>query len=262
MLRVATWNVNSIRVRLPRLLAWLARTKPDVLCLQELKCTEANFPFEALQEAGYAASVYGQKTYNGVALLSRQPATEVQCGFAADDDPQARLIAGVVQGVRVVSVYVPNGSHPDSDKYAYKLDWLARFERWLKAELETGHPLIVGGDFNIAPTDLDVASPATWQDSVLCHEAVRTAWQRLLALGLVDVFRQLHRGAAAYSWWDYRQLAFARGEGLRIDHVLASAPLTPRLQSAHIDRDERKGSKPSDHAPVITTFDQRSRRGA
>lgn len=255
-MKLATWNINSIRAREERLLAWLDRHEPDVLCLQELKVEEQAFPFAAVEQAGYVASVFGQKTYNGVAILSRSEPTDVMHGMGDGvDDPQARLIAATIDGVRIVCVYVPNGKVVGDPKYAYKLDWLDRLRRHLDGRYDRDDNLIVCGDTNVAVDDKDVANPDAWADSVLCHDDARSAFADLCAWGLIDVFRQHHPDGGIYSWWDYRRLGFPKNDGLRIDHILATAGLAEHCTSATIDRDERKGSKPSDHAPVIAEFD-------
>ncbi len=255
-MKLATWNINSIRAREERLLAWLERHEPDVLCLQELKVQEEAFPFEAVEQAGYAASVHGQKTYNGVAILSRSEPTDVTCGMGdGADDPQARLVAATIDGVRIVCVYVPNGKEVGDPKYAYKLDWLDRLRRHLDGRYDSNDDLVVCGDTNVAIDDKDVANPDAWADSVLCHADARQALAKVCDWGLVDVFRQHHPDGGVYSWWDYRRLGFPKNDGLRIDHILATQGLAKRCTSASIDRDERKGSKPSDHAPVMAEFD-------
>ena len=251
-MKVVTWNVNSVRSRLERLLAFLERFEPDVLCLQELKAQEEAFPFAAIRAAGYHAAVHGQKTYNGVAVLTRQEPAEVERGFGdGAPDEQARMIAVRLEGLEVLSLYVPNGSEVGSEKYAYKLAWLGRLRAYLERTRSPDEPLLLCGDFNVAPTDRDVARPEEWKESVLCHPDVRAAFSSLLDWGLVDTFGQQHPEGGAYTWWDYRQLGFPRGDGLRIDHILATRPLAERCRSVLIDRDERKGKKPSDHAPFL-----------
>ena len=255
-MKIATWNVNSIRSRLERLLRWLEKARPDVVCLQELKVTEDAFPFDPIREAGYHAAVCGQKTYNGVAILAREEPAEVERGLGYDaDDPQARLIAADVAGVRVISAYVPNGHTVGSEKYDYKLDWLRRLGEYLERHYQPSDPLILCGDFNVAPDDSDVANPERWSGSVLCHQAAREALEAVRRWGLTDVFRQHHPEGGIYSWWDYRMLAFPKNDGLRLDHIFTTEPLANRCTGAEIDRDERKGQKPSDHAPAIATFD-------
>jgi exodeoxyribonuclease-3 len=254
--KVATWNVNSIRVRLPRLLAWLEAQRPDVICLQEIKVATEAFPVEALAGAGYHAVVNGQRTYHGVAILSREPASEAVFGLGdGGDDSQARLAGARIGGLRVLSAYVPNGGEVGSDKFAYKLEWLARLRAHLETHASPQEPLLLCGDLNVAPDDRDVAHPEAWKDTVLCHSDARAALRRVLDWGLIDTFRQQHAEGGFYSWWDYRQLGFPRNDGLRIDHILATAPLAKRCTGASIDRAERKGKQPSDHAPVIAIFD-------
>jgi len=255
-MNIATWNVNSIRARLDRAVAWLASRQPDVVCLQELKVVDDAFPVEAIRAAGYHAAFHGQKTYNGVAILSRAEPTDVACGLDDGvDDPQARLIAATIDGVRVLSAYVPNGSEVGTDKYAYKLEWLARLRRYLDRTLDPAAPVALCGDFNVARSDDEVASPELWTNSVLCHPTVREALEAVRQWGFDDVFRTHHPDGGVYSWWDYRAGAFHRNEGLRIDHIFATAPLATRCTAAEVDRDERKGAKPSDHAPVVATFE-------
>jgi exodeoxyribonuclease-3 len=254
-LLVATWNINSIRARLDRLLAWLERRAPDVACLQETKCTDDQFPFDQIRAAGYEATVLGQPTYNGVAILTRRPAGSVVRGLPGnDDDAQARFVSADVDGLRVASVYVPNGKEVGSDKYEYKLAWLERLRAWLEREAAGGSPLVVCGDYNIAPSDDDAAFPDAWAASVLCHADVRAAWDRLTAAGLRDLVREHAEPPGPWTWWDYRSLAFPRGDGLRIDHLLATPAAADRCVRTEVDRDERKGEKPSDHAPVLAWF--------
>ncbi|MCC6641700.1 MAG: exodeoxyribonuclease III [Deltaproteobacteria bacterium] len=254
-MRVATWNVNSVRARLPRLLAWLEATRPDVLCLQEIKVETAKFPAETLAAAGYHAAVNGQRTYHGVAILSREPALDVAAGLRdGGDDAQARLVSARIGGVRVLSAYVPNGGEVGSEKFAFKLAWLERLRAHLAATASAQEPLVLCGDLNVAPEDRDVAHPEAWADTVLCHADVRTALRRVMDWGLVDTFRLHHVDGGFYSWWDYRQLAFPRNDGLRIDHILATAPLAKRCTAASIDREARKGAQPSDHVPVLAEF--------
>ncbi len=256
-MKIATWNVNSIRSRLERLLAWLDKTQPDILCLQELKATDEVFPFEALQQAGYHAAVFGQKTYNGVAILSRSQAANVRRGMGdAMADPQARFLAAQVGPLHVVTAYVPNGQVVGTAAYAYKLEWLQRLRAFLAEHFTPDVPLAVCGDFNVARDEKDVAHPAAWANSVLCHPTSRAAFEQFLAWGLVDVFRQRNPDGGQYSWWDYRMLAFPKNDGLRLDYILATGPLAARCTAAEIDRQERKGEKPSDHAPVIAVFEE------
>jgi len=255
--KIATWNVNSVRVRESRLLAFLAREQPDVLCLQELKVVDGDFPREAVKGAGYEAVTFGQKTYNGVAILARSGVAmeNVSRGFGDEvDDSQARVIAADVAGVRVVSIYVPNGGEVGSEKWAYKLDWLNRLAGFVRARLDLGGRVAICGDINIAPEARDVAKPDRWKNSVLFHPEMTAAFNRLLSLGLVDTARRHHQGEGPFTWWDYRMLAFPKGDGLRIDHIFASPALAEFCTEVRVDRDERKGAQPSDHAPVIAVF--------
>jgi exodeoxyribonuclease-3 len=254
-LRVVTWNVNSIRARLERVQAFLARWQPDVLALQETKVADAEFPAETLRAAGYEVQAYGQRTYNGVALLARVPLADLTCGFD-DDGPEAerRLIAATAGGLRIVNVYVPNGQAVDSPKYAYKLAWLARLRCFLEAELRAHPDLVVLGDFNVAPEDRDVHDPELWRGQVLCSEPERDAIRALFALGLSDLQREFSAEPGFHTWWDYRGLAFPMKKGLRIDLVLVSEGSRARALSIAVDREERKGKGASDHAPVIVDF--------
>ncbi len=255
-MKVATWNVNSIRARLDRLTEWLTVHRPDVLLLQETKVTNEDFPFDAIGAAGYHATVHGQRTYNGVAVLSLEPLGSVAKGFEDGlPDDEARLIAAEVKGVTVVSVYVPNGKTVDSPSYGYKLEWLGRLRRYLDERFTPEDLVIVGGDINIAPEDRDVARPEEWRYSVLCHPTAREELSRLRRWGLLDTFRLLHEDGGAYSWWDYRALSFPKNNGLRIDQIYTTAALAPSCRQAYIDREARKGEKPSDHAPVVAVFE-------
>lgn len=257
-MRVATWNVNSVRTRLDRLLAWLGRHEPDVLCLQELKTTDEKFPHEEIRAAGYQSAVYGQKTYNGVAVLSRRAPDAVRRGLddgeEAEGAEEARLIAARFGDLNVVSVYVPNGRTPADPAFEYKLRWLARLRLYLESHYRPADRVLVCGDYNVAPTDLDVARLEEWAGSVLCHDDVRKAFGHLTDWGLTDLFRHRKADEVAYSWWDYRMLGFPKGNGLRIDHVLGTGPMADACADVWIDRDERKGKKPSDHAPVVAEF--------
>jgi exodeoxyribonuclease-3 len=235
---------------------WLERFPVDVLCLQELKVTEDAFPSLDLRAAGYHSAVYGQKTYNGVAILSRHEPLDVARGFDDDiADPQARLISASVRGVRVICGYFPNGSQVGSEKWAYKLEWLRRLRSHLDRHCDPTQALVLCGDFNVAPEPIDVHDPAAWEQSVLCHPEARVALERIRDFGLVDVFRRHRSEAGLYSWWDYRMLGFQKGRGLRIDHVYATLALAETSRAATIDREERKGKQPSDHAPVIVEFE-------
>jgi len=248
-MKIATWNVNSLKVRLPHLLGWLAQQQPDVVCLQETKQQDADFPHAELQAAGYHSVCSGQKTYNGVAILSREPIADVRTGIPDFADEQKRVIAATIADVRIVCVYVPNGQSVDSDKYQYKLNWLAALTAWLKDELAKHPKLALLGDYNIAPEDRDVHDPQAWQGNVLVSEPEREAFKGLAALGLRDAFRLFEQDAKSYSWWDYRMLAFRRNQGLRIDHILISAAL--QCTVCVIDKAPRKLERPSDHTPVI-----------
>lgn len=251
-MKVATWNVNSIRSRVERVLAWTAREMPDVLCFQEIKTTDELFPRAPFEELGYQIETFGQPTYNGVAILSRTDPKDVERGLPGDlPEAQKRLIAATVEGVRIVNVYVPNGQSPESDKFVFKLEWLARLRDWLEASASPAAPLLLLGDFNIAPDDRDVHDPALWRGKVHFHPKEHAALARITEWGLFDLFRKHHTEGGFYSWWDYRQLAFPKNKGLRIDLVLGTAPLLERCKGSAIHRDERKGEGPSDHAPVV-----------
>jgi exodeoxyribonuclease-3 len=251
---IATWNVNSLRVRLPQVLDWLAQHRPEVLCLQETKVTDEDFPLAPLQAAGYQVQVSGQKTYNGVAILTRATAVDVVTELPGTDSAQKRYLAATIEGVRVVNVYVPNGESVSSDKYAFKLAWLTALQQQLAVELQRFPELVIVGDFNIAPEDRDVYDPAAWQGQVLFSEPERNALQALLRTGLMDVFRRFEQAPQSYSWWDYRQGAFRRNQGLRIDHILASPALASRCTRCLIDVAPRRAERPSDHAPVLAQF--------
>ena len=256
-MRIATWNVNSLRVRLPQLREWLAGTPCDVVALQEIKLPDTGFPAAEFDALGLRYAVAGQKTYNGVALLARDAISDVVVGIPGFDDPQRRVIAATVGGVRVVNAYVPNGQSVGSDKYAYKLDWLARFGDYVAALLARHAHVVVLGDYNIAPEDRDVHDPGAWEGSVHVSAAERTALRTLMGHGLVDVFRRFDQAAGTYSWWDYRMGAFRRNHGLRIDLILASAGLADLCTGCHVDRTPRTWERPSDHAPVVALFDIR-----
>jgi exodeoxyribonuclease-3 len=254
-MKLATWNVNSIKVRLPQLIEWLAQAKPDIVCLQELKTEEAKFPRAELAAAGYQAAVLGQKTYNGVAILSRHDLLDPVAGIPGFDDEQKRVIAATVGKLRVVCVYCPNGQAVGSEKYAYKLRWYAALEDYLAAELARHAQFAVAGDFNVAPEDRDVHDPKAWEGQVHVSEPERTAWRGLLGLGLKDSFRLFDQPEKIYSWWDYRMLGFRRNAGLRIDQILVAAALAERCTACTVDKAPRKLERPSDHAPVIAEFD-------
>lgn len=252
-MKLATWNVNSLKVRLEQVQNWLQENQPDVLCLQETKTEDGNFPLQELQQAGYQVVFSGQKTYNGVAILSKLAATEVQYGLPNFDDLQKRVIAATVNGVRIVCVYVPNGESVDSDKYQYKLAWLAALQTWLKDEMQRYPKLALLGDYNIAPEDRDVHDPVAWAGKVLCSEPERAALKGLQQLGLRDAFRLFEQPEKSYSWWDYRMMGFRRNHGLRIDHILLSEAVA--CSACSIDKVPRKLERPSDHAPVWADID-------
>lgn len=250
-MKLATWNINSLNVRLPHVLEWLVRQQPDVLCLQETKLENAKFPLEALREAGYRALISGQKTYNGVAILSREQAFDPLSSIPGWDDEQKRVLAATVAGVRIVCLYVPNGENIDTPKYQYKMKWIDAAREWLREEL-TKHPkLAVAGDFNIAPEPADVHDPALWETKIHFTPPERQALKTLFALGLQDSFRLFEQPERSYTWWDYRMMAFRRKMGLRIDHILLSPPLAQLCTSCTIDIEPRRGERPSDHAPVM-----------
>ena len=253
-MKLVTWNVNSLKVRLPQVLQWLTDNPVDVLCLQETKTVDEKFPQAEIEAAGYQVIFSGQKTYNGVAILSKHPMTDVVRNNPHFEDEQQRLIAATINGVRVICAYVPNGQSPDSDKYQYKLRWLAGLQHWLALELSAHPKLALLGDYNIAPTDRDVHDPAAWVGQVLVSEPERAAFERMLALPLTDAFRLFDQADKLFSWWDYRQMGFRRNAGMRIDHILLSAPLAALCTACVIDKAPRKWEQPSDHTPVIATL--------
>lgn len=250
-MRLATWNVNSLAVRLPQLLDWLAANPVDVLVLQETKLTDDKFPTLEIGAAGYQVQWFGQKTYNGVALLSRVPAQDVVKNIPGFADEQARVIAATINGVRCVGAYFPNGQAPGSDKFAYKMGWLDALRDWLRAELRQHPQLVLMGDFNIAPEDRDVHDPVAWAGQIHCTDEERAHFRGLQALGLVDAFRLFEQAPKSWSWWDYRNLAFRKNQGLRIDHILVSEALKSAVTACSIDKLPRKNERPSDHAPVL-----------
>ena len=253
-MKLATWNVNSLKVRLPQVLDWLAAHQPDVLCLQETKLEDAKFPAAEIAAAGYQALSSGQKTYNGVAILSKTPAMDAVAAIPGFADEQKRVLAATIAGVRVVDLYVPNGQSVDSDKYRYKLGWLEALAAWLADELARHPKLAVLGDFNIAPDERDVHDPKAWEGQVLVSPPEREAFRRLVGLGLADSFRLFEQPEKTYSWWDYRMNAFRRNRGLRIDHILLSPALAGTCKSSAIDKEARRAERPSDHAPVVVEF--------
>jgi len=254
-MKLATWNVNSLKVRLPQVLDWLALHRPDALCLQETKTEDANFPLAEITAAAYEPVFSGQKTYNGVAILCRAKPNDMAAGIPGFDDPQKRVISATLDGLRVICVYIPNGESVESDKYRYKLDWLARLTVWLKEELQKHPRLVLLGDYNIAPEERDVHDPKAWEGKVLFSEPERAAFRALIGLGLEDTFRLFDQPEKSFSWWDYRMNGFKRGLGLRIDHILLSRDLVKYCKSCSIDRDMRAKERPSDHAPVAVEID-------
>jgi exodeoxyribonuclease III len=253
-MKIATWNVNSLKVRLPHLVDWLASAQPDCVCLQETKTEDAKFPREAIEATGYAVTFAGQKTYNGVAILSREPARDVVANIPEFEDEQKRVLTATIGDTRVICAYVPNGQAVDSEKYEYKMKWLAGFEKMVARELAAHPKLVVLGDYNIAPEDRDVHDPVAWAGQILCSERERAAFQRLIALGFADSFRLFDQPEKSFSWWDYRMNGFKRKLGLRIDHILASPELAKICKSCVIDVEPRKLERPSDHAPVLAEF--------
>ncbi len=255
-MRIASFNINSLRRRQERFLGWLAATKPDVVCLQETKCTDDQFPVLDLRAAGYHVAFHGQKSYNGVAILSKTEPADVRASLCdEEDDPQARVIAATIGNVRVYSVYAPNGQAVGLPAYDYKMKWYARLRSCLEREKKGGLPLVVCGDFNVAPKDEDVYDPELWRGAIMCSEGERQAFDELCGIGLVDTLRLHHRETGLFTWWDYRMLAFPKNRGLRIDAVLASRTLADKCTASGIDRDMRKGKEPSDHAPIWAEFE-------
>ncbi len=250
-MKLATWNVNSLSVRLPQLLAWLAEHPVDAIVLQETKLTDDKFPHAEIEAAGYRAQWFGQRTYNGVALLSRGESVEVVRNIPGFDDEQARVIAASTGGLRVIGAYFPNGQAPDSDKFSYKMRWLDALRAWVAQELAAHPQLVLMGDFNIAPEDRDVYDPVAWAGQIHCTPEEREHFRKLVALGLHDAFRLFEQPPKSWSWWDYRNLAFRKNQGLRIDHILVSEALKGRVSACSIDKAPRKNERPSDHAPVV-----------
>ncbi len=253
-MKLATWNVNSLKVRLPQVLQWLQSNPVDVLCLQETKLTDDKFPVAEIEAAGYQVVFTGQKTYNGVAILSRHPMTDIVKNNPLFEDEQQRIISATIEGMRIICAYVPNGQAVGTDKYDYKLRWLDALAQWLSNELKQHPGLALLGDYNIAPADADVHDPVAWAGQVLCSDAERAAFQRLIALQLKDAFRLFPQADKLYSWWDYRQMAFRRNRGVRIDHILLSPPLAERCTACEIDKLPRKWEQPSDHTSVVATL--------
>lgn len=253
-MQLATWNVNSLAVRLPQLLDWLSANPVDAIVLQETKLTDDKFPFAEIEAAGYQVSFFGQKTYNGVALLSKTEHEDVLMNIPGFADEQARVITGTVDGVRVIGAYFPNGQAPGSEKFAYKMAWLEALRAFVAAELNQHKRLVLMGDFNIAPQDRDVYDPVAWAGQIHCTDEERAHFQALVGLGLSDAFRLFEQAPKSWSWWDYRNLAFRKNQGLRIDHILVSQPLKDRVTACVIDKLPRKNERPSDHAPVVVTL--------
>ncbi|MEE4216759.1 MAG: exodeoxyribonuclease III [Xanthomonadales bacterium] len=253
-MKIASWNVNSLNVRLPHVLAWCDVAQPDVLALQETKLTDDRFPVEQLQQAGYHSLFSGQKTYNGVAILSREAALDPVLDIPGLDDPQRRILAATVGGVRIVDLYVVNGSEVGSEKFAYKLHWLEKVTAWLADEMKQHEKVVVLGDFNIAPDDRDVYDPEAWHEKILCSTQERDALGRIMDLGLTDTFRMFEQEERSWSWWDYRMNMFRRKLGLRIDLVLASEAMAANCTASYIDIEPRRQERPSDHAPVVAEF--------
>ncbi len=253
-MKIATWNVNSLKVRLPHVLDWLEANEPDVLCLQETKLTDENFPHEEIEAAGYHVVYSGQKTYNGVAIISRSGISDVITDVPGLDDPQRRILAATIKGVRVLNLYVVNGQEVGSEKFAHKLFWLGKVTDFIQEQIKHHERFVAVGDFNIAPEDRDVYDPEAWHERILCSTPEREALQKIIDLGLVDVFRQFDQEEGSYSWWDYRAAAFRRNMGLRIDLILASRALAGQCTACEIDKEPRRLERPSDHTPVTAVF--------
>ena len=254
-MKIATWNVNSLKVRLPHVLEWLGAHEPDVLVLQEIKQVTDAFPAGELAAAGYQSVASGQKTYNGVAVIAKETPADPVTDFPGFEDPQRRILASTINGVRIVDLYIPNGSEVGSEKYAYKLSWLAALNDYLKDELTRHEKLVVLGDFNIAPADEDVHNAEKWGEAILCSPKERAALKGLIDLGLSDVFRQFEQAEKTFSWWDYRAAGFRRNAGLRIDLILATETLSKNCTASYVDKEPRGWERPSDHAPVVAEFD-------
>ncbi len=253
-MKIATWNVNSLNVRLPHVIEWLKTNPVDALCLQELKLEDAKFPTAAFDEIGYNAVFSGQKTYNGVAILSKSRPEDVRRDMPGFDDPQKRVIAATIDGVRIVNVYIVNGEAVGSEKFDYKMRWLTQLEQYMRNTMDEFSDVALLGDYNIAPEDRDVYDPKAWEGKVLCSEAEREHYRALLGLGLTDSFRLFEQPDKSYTWWDYRMNGFKRNLGMRIDHILVTKALATRVDSSVIDVEPRKLERPSDHTPVITSI--------
>lgn len=256
-MKLATWNVNSVIARLPLVLKWIDAAQPDVLCLQETKCTDEKFPKEVFVELGYNIETFGQPTYNGVAILAREPIEDVSRGFPSNEDARARLIAATINGVRVVNVYVPNGQAVGAEKYYFKLEWMRRLRRYFDKNFSAKERVLLCGDFNVAPEERDVHNPKLWQGRILFSDAERERLEEIKQWGLVDSFRLHNQGEKEFSWWDYRMGAFRRNLGLRIDHIWVSKKLAESCKAVWIDKEPRSWERPSDHAPVVAEFDLR-----
>lgn len=254
-MKIATWNVNSLNVRLPHVLEWLSANTPDVLVLQEIKQVTGVFPVDEFSDAGYRSIASGQKTYNGVAVISREQPGDPATDFPGFEDPQRRILAVTVDDVRIVNLYVPNGQAVGTEKYEYKLGWLAALRKFIEGEIELHDNIVILGDFNIAPADEDVHDPEKWGDAILCSPPERAALQALLSLGLTDVFRKFEQPEKSFSWWDYRAAGFRRNAGLRIDLILGSDTMTRLCTASYVDKEPRRWERPSDHAPVVAEFD-------
>jgi exodeoxyribonuclease III len=254
-MKIASWNINSLRKRKERLLLWLRDSSPDIVCLQETKCSDEQFPVASLRDAGYATIFHGQKSYNGVAILAKEEPREVRMGVGDEvEDDQARIIAGTVGDVRVISIYAPNGQAVASPAYHYKMEWYRRLRNYLRTKESTLERVLLCGDFNVAPHDEDVHDPELWRGAIMCSEGERTAFRALEELGLSDTLRLRHPEPGIFSWWDYRMLSFPKNRGLRIDAILAGRELAAKCSDAGVDREMRKGKDPSDHAPVWAEF--------
>lgn len=258
-MQIATWNINSLTVRLPQVLAWLEANPVDALCLQELKLTDDKFPFDALKEAGYAAAAFGQKTYNGVAILSRNPLSDVVRNVPGSTDVQARVIAGTLDtplgAVRLINGYFVNGQAPDSDKFVYKMQWLQELQDWVRSQMQEHERVVLVGDFNVAPQDRDTYDPVGLAGTIHHTPQERAHFQALLDLGMTDTFRMFDQPEKSFSWWDYRMLGFQKNKGMRIDHILVNDALKPAVRACTIDRAPRKNPQPSDHTPVVVTLE-------
>jgi exodeoxyribonuclease-3 len=254
-MKIATWNVNSLKVRLPQVLDWLAAAAPDVLCLQETKLPDENFPADEIRAAGYNVVFSGQKTYNGVAIISKQQAADVITDIPGLEDPQRRILGATIDGIRVLNLYVVNGQEVGSEKFAYKLEWLSKVSDYIEGQLQLHDRFVALGDFNIAPEDRDVHDPEAWRERILCSTPERNALQHMLDLGLQDTFRLFEQEENSFSWWDYRAAAFRRNMGLRIDLILASKALSSGCSGCHIDKEPRRLERPSDHTPVYAVFE-------